>query len=347
MFFRNLTFFAFPAIPQLRAAGPLEDGLDECQLRPVGPLELSSRGFVSPLGRDSDVLAHRIDGGQAIWVSVGGEDKILPPAVINDLLAKRMHEIQQKEGRSPGGRTRKRIKDDLITELLPRALVKPSRTDAHIDLTRGVIVVDTASRKVAENVCSEVRSALGSFPALPLNAEVAPRAVLTGWIAGEPMPEGLSIGDECELRDPVDQGAVVKIQRDELFGDEVAKHLEAGKQCTRLALNYNDHLSFVFGEDLVVRKFKLLDGAVDALSSLDADDLQAELDARFALQIGEIRELYDVLARAFKFSEPDAERVPPTHGVPSPEASTASGSTYSSPNADGTRDLAGAAKEPA
>src|SRR3546814_13735843 len=117
------------------------------------------------------------------------------------------------------------------------------------------------------NVCSEVRRALGSFPALPLNAEVAPRSILTGWVAGEPLPDGLALGDECELRDPVDQGAVVKCQRQELQGDEISKHLEAGKQVTRLALTLDDHVSFVLGEDLGVRKFKLLDGDVDQLES--------------------------------------------------------------------------------
>lgn len=328
MFFRNLTFFLFPSADLIdRSDYGLEAGLDECQLKPVGPLEMSSRGFVSPFGRDCEELAHRL--GNAIWLTVGGEDRMLPGAVVNDLLAKKLAAIEEAEGRKPGGRTRKRIKDELITELMPRAFVSPSRIDAYLDLGRRFIAIDTASRRAAENVCSEVRRALGSFPALPLNAEVSTRGVLTGWLAGEPLPEGLSIGDECELRDPVSQGAVVKCQRQELFGDEVAKHLESGKQCTRLALNYNGHVSFVFGEDLTVRKFKLLDGAVDKLESADRDDIRAELDARFALQVGEVGELFDVLAKTFKFSEPDAERVPPTLGVPSPEASTASGSTYS------------------
>jgi recombination associated protein RdgC len=209
------------------------------------------------------------------------------------------------EGRTPGGRTRKRIKDELVTELLPRAFVRPVRTDALIDTTLGVIAIDSSSRKSGESVVSEVRRALGSFPALPLNAEVAPRAILTGWLAGDPLPDGLSLGDECELRDPADSGAVVKIQRMELVGDEIAKHLEAGKQCTRLALTLDDHVSFVIGEDLIVRKFKLLDGAVDQLESTDRDDIAAELDARFALMAGEFKRLFAVLENAFKLSKAD------------------------------------------
>ncbi len=297
MFFRNLTLFRFPTTTKL---DELNTGLGECLLKPVGPLELSSRGFISPFGRGDDELSHT--RGDATWLAVGGEDKILPGSVVNDMLAKKLAEIEQKEGRKPGGRTRKRIKDELITDLLPRAFVKPSRTDALIDLGHGVVAVDTSSRKSGENVVSEIRRALGSFPALPLNAEIAPRTVLTGWVAGEEMPEGLSLGDECELRDPIDQGAVVKVQRMELQSDEIAKHLESGKQVTRLALTLDDHVSFVLGEDLVVRKFKLLDGAVDGLESTEREDLRAELDARFVLMAGEFKRLFTVLEGALKLS---------------------------------------------
>lgn len=297
MFFRNLTFFRYPTSLKL---DDLDAGLDECQLRPVGPLELSTRGFVSPYGRDSEVLAAR--QGDALWLTLGGEDRLLPGAVVNDMLSRKLDEIEEKEGQRPGGRTRKRLKDELITELLPRAFVKPSRTDALVDTTHGVIAIDTSSRKTGEAVVSEVRRALGSFPALPLNAEIAPRSVLTGWVAGGEMPEGLVIGEECELRDPVDQGAVVKVQRMDLHSDEIARHLESGKQVTRLALSLDDHVSFVLGEDLVVRKFKLLEGAVDELESTDADDVRAEMDARFILMAAEVKRLFSVLESAMKLS---------------------------------------------
>lgn len=301
MFFRNLTLFRFPTPTKL---DELDSGLGECALKPVGPMELSSRGFISPFGRDADQLSHR--QGDALWLTVGGEERLLPGSVVNDLLAKKLAEIEKKEGRKPGGRTRKRLKDELIVDLLPRAFIKPTRTDALLDLQHGLVVVDTSSRKSGENVVSEIRRALGSFPALPLNAEVAPRSILTGWLAGEPLPDGLTLGDECELRDPMEQGAVVKCQRMELQGEEIDKHLESGKQVTRLALSLDDHVSFVLGEDLVIRKFKLLDGAVDALENTEREDLRAELDARFALMSAEVKRLFVVLEGALKLSKVEA-----------------------------------------
>ena len=307
MFFRNLTLFRFPTSLDLTG---LDNQLAECALKPVGGLELFSRGFVAPFGTarqlhedGSDMLAHR--SGDALWLTVGGEDKLLPSAVVNDLLEKKLAQIEEAEGRKPGGRARKRIKEDLIAELLPRAFVRPTRTDAMLDVARGLCIVDTSSRKNAEAVASEIRRALGSFPALPLNAEVAPRAVLTGWIAGDALPEGLSLGDECELKDAADGGAIVKCQHQELQGEEIAKHLEAGKQVTRLALVLDDHVSFVLGEDLVVRKLKFLDGAVEQLESSERDDIRAELEARFALMSAELQRLFDVLEPALKISKAD------------------------------------------
>ena len=298
MFFRNLTLFRFD--PSLDLTD-LETRLAHAALKPVGPLELASRGFIPPFGRDATALSHQV--GKAIWLSVGSEEKLLPGAVVNDLLQKKLAELEEKEGRRPGGRTRKRLKEDLVHELLPRAFVRPGRTDAILDLQHGVLAVDTSSRKQAELVVGALREALGSFPALPLNAEVAPRAVLTGWIAGEPLPEGLSLGDECELKDAADKGAVVKCQRQELTGAEIGKHLESGKQVTRLALSLDDHVSFVLGEDLVLRKFRILDGAADTLESTEREDLRAELDARFTLMAGEFERLFSVLEPALKLSK--------------------------------------------
>lgn len=302
MFFRNLTFFRFP-VTLKKSFATIDAALAECALKPVGPLEAMSRGFVSPFGRDEPALSHSV--GESLWLTLGGEDKLLPAAVINDVMNKRIAEIESKDGRKLGGRARKRLKEDLVHELLPRAFVRPTRLNAMIDLKQGVVAVDSSSRKAAEGFLTELRHALGSFPALPLNAEVSPRTVLTGWIAGEPLPEGFILGDECELKDPSDQGAVVKCQRQELLGDEIGKHLEAGKQVTRLALVFDDHVSFVLGEDLVVRKLKFLDGAVDQLENSERDSLNAELDARFALMSAEVSRLFAALEKALKLSKPE------------------------------------------
>ncbi|HBN55009.1 MAG TPA: recombination-associated protein RdgC [Stenotrophomonas sp.] len=298
MFFRNVTLFAFPPSVDFSKVDEL---LPHVALKPVGALEMASRGFISPFGREeTEQLSHRV--GNALWLTVGGEEKMLPGAVVNDALAVKLEELE-KNGRKPGGRERKRIRDDLLHELLPRAFVKRTRNDVFLCLTNGFAAVDTSSRRTGETVMSDIRGLLGSFPAMPLNAEVAPRAILTAWIAGEPLPEGLSLGEECELKDPVEGGAAVRCKHQELRCREIDEHLDAGKQVTRLALVFEDNLSFVLGDDLIVRKLRFLDGALDQLEHIDEEGRRAELDARFVLQMGEIRRLFLLLEQAFRLSK--------------------------------------------
>lgn len=301
MLARNFTLFRFARSALPMDFDPGVPGLQDCQLSPVGPLELMSTGFISPLGRDYDSLA--VVHGDAAWITVGIEERILPAAAVNEALARKLAEIERTEGRRPGGRQRKHIKDELVQEMLPRAFVRPRRLDVIIDLQNGICAVDTPSRKAAEGAVSEIRRALGSFPALPFNAEVSPRAVLTGWISGEPLPAGLTLGEECHLNDPLDGGAAVRATRQDLLSDEIARHLESGKQVTRLALNLDDAVSFVLGEDLVLRKWRLLDGAMDSLEGADPDDLKAELEARFALTLGTLRAAFKALEPALHISK--------------------------------------------
>ena len=87
MFFRNLTFFRFP--PTLKKSfADLQDTLADCALKPVGPLEKMSRGFVSPFGRDQPALSHAV--GPAVWLTLGGEDRLLPAAVVNEEVGKKL-----------------------------------------------------------------------------------------------------------------------------------------------------------------------------------------------------------------------------------------------------------------
>ena len=117
-----------------------------------------------------------------------------------------------------------------------------------MDARDGWLVVDSSSRKVAEQVVTRIREALGSFPAVPLAPEVSPRAVMTDWLADGNLPAGFALGDECELRDPATAtGAVVRARRQDMDSEEVREHLRNGKQVFSLGLVFDDRMTFVLG----------------------------------------------------------------------------------------------------
>lgn len=289
MFFRNLTLFRFQQ-DTAEDLARLADALADHRLRPCGPLELFTRGFVPPIGRGEEAaLTHAVQA--CTWFVLGAEDKLLPAAVVNDELYHRVQKIAEEEGRKVGGRERKRIKEDLLNELLPRAFTRSSRTSAYVDTTNLWLVIDSASRKNAEQLLTQIREALGSFPAVPTAPKESPRVLMTDWLTNGTLPAGLALGDEVELRDPSSNtGAIARCRRQDLESEELKEHLRNGKQVYQLGLVFDERISFVLGEDLVVRKLRFLDVVLDELSD-SAPDAAAEQDARFTLFTLELQRL--------------------------------------------------------
>jgi recombination associated protein RdgC len=303
MFFRNLTLFRFSAAVAADL-DKLDAALERHRLRPCGPLEMATRGFVSPLGRDEQALSHGM--GAFTLVAVGAEEKLLPAVVVNEELSRKVRKIAEDEDRRVGGRERKRIKAELLDTLLPRAFVRPTRLAAYADRKHGWLVLDTASRKAAETTLTALREALGSFPAVPLAPEQTPRQVMTEWLTSGQLPAGLALADECELRDPTSAGgAVVRCRHQELESDEIREHLRGGKQVFQRGLSFDGRLGFVLGEDLVLRKLRFFDVVTDELADTQSESAAAEIDARFALMTLELERLLGKLEEWFGLPRPE------------------------------------------
>ncbi len=80
--------------------------------------------------------------------------------------------------------------------------------------------------------------------------------------------------------------------------DEIRSHIESGKQVQRLALTYQDRLSFVLGADLVLRRLKFGEELLGANDELK-DDMLARRDADFLLMSEALAELNPLLLEAF------------------------------------------------
>lgn len=303
MYFRNLSLFRFPrSAAELLQDEALAKTLKKHRLKPCGPLEMQSRGWVSPFGRKGGEYLHQIN--HFTLLTLGGEDKLLPPAVVNEAVADKIDQLEAERGKRVGGRERKRLKDEAMTDLLPRAFVRPIRLSGYLDAKDGWAAIDTPSRKAAEGFLTVLRETLGSFAAVPLDPEESPKSLMTAWLTGATLPEGLALGDECELKDPADGGATVRCRRQDLESDEVREHLKSGKQVTQLGLVVDERVSFVLGDDLTLRKLRLLDIVTEELESTEQDTAEAELDARFALMSLTLKPVFARLDEWFRLPRP-------------------------------------------
>ncbi len=305
MWFRNLTLFRL-SNKSAQVLDDLETGLEKHRLRECGPLELATHGFVSPYGRDGETLVHRL--ADHTLVTCATESRLLPNSVVNDELAERLRRLRDERKRRVGSRERRELKEQVLSELLPRAFTHTNRVNAYFCRKSGWLVVDTSSRKAAEQVVHELRQALGSLPAVPMAPEQSPRILMTEWLISGKLPPGLVLADECELRDPTESGAVVRCRRQDLESEEIHAHLKSGKQVFQLGLVFDDRIEFVLGDDLTVRKLRFLDAVSDELDATDAESPIAEMDARFALMALELDRLLLKFEQCFGLSRPDNTR---------------------------------------
>ena len=293
MWFKNLQVYRLPANWDM-SVERLEEQLAKKPFHPCGSQDMESRGWLSPLG--NEVLAHAV-GGQWL-VCLGFEHRLLPSAVVKQEADERAEELAEQQGFKLGRKQLKELREQVTQELMPRAFTRRRRMFAWIDPINGWLVVDAASQSKAEDVLEQLRHTLDSLPLTLLRTELSPTSAMAGWLAGSEPPEGFTIDQDCELRSVAEDKAAVRYVRHPLEGEEVKGHLEAGKLPTRLALTFDDRISFVLTEKLEIKRLDFLDIVRDQIGDGDKDDAEALFNAEFALMTGELAHLLPAVVAA-------------------------------------------------
>lgn len=281
MWFKNLILYRFTQSFELKPE-ELEEKLTQKRFKSCGSQDVSTYGWVPPLGKHGDLLTHSVNG--FIMITARKQEKILPASVIRDELEEKVELIEQEQDRQVFSKEKKALKEDIMMELLPKAFTRCQNIYAYIDPKEGWMVVDSSSFKKAEELTSCLRECLGSLPIINPPLKNMPSHYMTQWLADQqPMPSSFKLGEECELREPGDEGGQVRVSRQELMSEETEVHLSAGKLVSKLALIWDEALTFVLGDDMVIRKLKFTDVIQDQLDEIEADTAAEQFDADFSV----------------------------------------------------------------
>jgi recombination associated protein RdgC len=275
--------------------GELQSMLEARRFRPCNPLETSAMGWVPPMGEGTEALVHSASGCTLLCARY--QERILPAAAVKEAVEARVAEIEANESREVGRAERRRLREQVATELLPKSLTRSRRIQLYIDTVAGWLVVDAASAKQAEDVVSLLRLSLGSLRAIPPDAATMPAQVMRMWLLDEP-PEPFTALDACELRSP-ETSERVRCAAMDLSSDEVRGHLEAGKWVSKLALDWDARFGFVLAEDLSLKRVVMREALLETIAD-DFEDERARLDAEFVLFAGQLRELIARLVALFE-----------------------------------------------
>ncbi|MDB6083553.1 MAG: recombinase RdgC, partial [Gammaproteobacteria bacterium] len=245
MLFKNLVFHRLPAEWSLSAA-EFEGQLAGRTLRPCGPFDMSSRGWV-PVTHGGRLL-HTVN--QQHMIALGLDEKLLPGSIVRQIAQERA-DIQAQEQGFPVGRKQMRdLRARVADELRARALTRRRVTRAWIDPQAGWFGIDAAGIPRAEMVVETLSDTLGSFAPQAIPTERSPQAAMASWLLRGEAPARFSIDDDLELQTAEKSKAIIRYTRHPLDGREIRGHLGAGKYPTRLGLTWNDRVSFVLNDKL-------------------------------------------------------------------------------------------------
>jgi recombination associated protein RdgC len=296
MWFKNLRAYRLTSPFEL-SAEQLEEQLASGVFQPCPKSQALSIGWAPPLGEQSELLVHAANGRYLLCLK--REEKILPSTVVREQLEEKVALIESEQARKVYRKERLSLKDEIVQDCLPRAFSRSSRTFAFIDTRASWLFVDAASASRAEELLNLLRDGIGSFPVVLPQVNNSPVVTMTSWLAHQNLPEDFALGEECELREPGEEGGVVRCRGVDLLSEEVETHLNAGKQVTRLSLSWQERMSLIIAEDLCLRRLKFSDELLKENEEIPEDELAARLDADFALMSEAVTGLQDRVIALF------------------------------------------------
>lgn len=284
MFFKNLFTYRLTQEINLSAEAVCNAMASKPHRDPASQ-EINTYGFIAPFDK-SLVETAAAPVGEYLLIAAKKTERILPGSVIRDAVQKKVAEIEGEQIRKVYKKEREQIKDEIIQGFLPRAFLRHKVTHALIMPADGLILVNASSPGQAEDILSTLREVLGSLPVRPVTTKIAPAATMTDWLKTQQAAQDFYVLDECELRDTHEDGGTVKCKRQDLTEEAIEMHLATGKQVTKLAIAYQDKMSFFLDDQLRIKRLRFEDLMHDQAEADGGDDAHGQQVASLAIMAG-------------------------------------------------------------
>lgn len=295
MWFKNLRLYV---LTESLAISPeeLEEKLVENLFQPCSSFDKSSLGWVSPLGREGEMLTHTI--GDYTMVCAREQERLLPVSVVRDATDEKVAELEERQGRKVYRKERRQIQEDIYASLLPQAFVRNQQLFAYLAPAENLLVIDTPSAPKAEALLNLLRDSLGSLPVARPEARRSPGDVMTRWLKEHKATHKFVIEHDCELYNPLDGSNVVRCKGQDLLTDELRAMLAADKRAKSLGVGWNNILSCVIQDDLAIKRLRF-EGIREESENEQVETAAQKFDQEFALMTMELAGFFRDLFAAF------------------------------------------------
>ena len=293
--FKNLMMYRL-ASPWPSSVEQVEAALEDARFVECGASQEKSVGWIEPRGHANGALVEVVGGQWLLKLML--EVKVVPGSVVKRKVQDQLDQIEATTGRKPGKKEKRELSEDARLALLPMAFSKQSSVKVWVDPKAGLLLTDAGSSAKADEVMTWLIKAVEGLAVTLVNTQTSPAAAMSLWLSTKEAPPGFSVDRECELKAADESKAVVRYTRHALDTDEVSQHIAMGKVPTRLAMTWDDRVSFVLTEGLQLKKLAFLETVFEDAASSPGDVKDDNFDADVVIATGELSKLIPELLEA-------------------------------------------------
>lgn len=276
----------------------IENALKSALFSPCGNLDTTKMGWVSPYD-DNNLNDFIIDMQGHLLLRIKKETKILPAPVIKQALNEKIDKQEKALSRKLSKNEKATLKDEVMIDLMPRAFSKYNYYWLWIDIENKRIIIDCSSFKLAEDILAILRKELGALALTPLSIEKPLEKIMTTWVREKLSFPPFILGDEAELKDPLEGNGIISCKNQDITSDEMLVHLDSGKWVTKLKIIDERGINFIINPDLTLKRIKFDSVILDENEDIGSDEFDKRLEADFYIMANtlsnSINDLYIII----------------------------------------------------
>ena len=314
--FSSARFFEVP-----KGWTPSAEKLSAALYTPTGPSQELSYGFIPPRGgtEPGDWPITEVVSGLHI-VRLRTQSRRVPKSAMDKEVAAMVERVERETGRKPGKLEKKEMKETTKLNLLPRAFARDVDSWAVVCPTRGLMVVNNASRTASARLSQELvghhcahpsETSQGAVPmyARPIRTNVSITDFMREALTAARDIRPLALSARCVLGADDESRKQVAYKNHELQDNqEVARHLTIGHSPRRLGLFLESAAHFEIDSDMGLHA---IDFADDLFSKAPSDKSDDAFDGDFAITGAVLMSIFDSLATQLGLERMDEHKQSP------------------------------------
>lgn len=264
----------------------LEKAFSKLKKDSIGDLEVVSSGWVSP--NNTDRLVHLSNGILMFRLAI--EKRSIPKSFLDKAVVERAKKFEIENGFAPGRVARKKLKEDVTDELLPRAFPITKYVNVIVDTKAKLMLIDTSTSSIYDEVVKHILKCTNLLPIESVTFKNPLSGTFYEWIA-DGAPSGFTYDDSLKL---TTTNGKVTYKDTQLLTDELYRQVSIGSHVSALAMTFEvsdeDQIHFVIDSNAVFRSVKGSESLGRQFTS-NPDDFNANL----LLATGAMSELVQVV----------------------------------------------------